>query len=278
MKNLLIGSRALAYNKPEFESHIKDHTDWDVVTYDDLDWAEVHDPDHLNTSIMRLYAHTSPITHNGVELYPLTLKGLAILKRSHLWRDLGFKKHITMYHKHIMDGSFRFNDMDRKILGERTRLTMESYPQKNPSLKQTKNDFFDDFVVKKFDHDYLHDVVAFEYGKPMYRRMQNKDIDSVWCIKDDWDNFTHEDKLKCIFEECTVIAFERFVIPNDYRYGMKTAFVLSLDKVCTTLTSGWFRDYAIDHYVELVNMFDYEKFCYIKMYLKGGDNHVFIKG
>lgn len=278
MKNLLIGSRALVFNKPEYQKHIKDYTDWDVVTYDNLDWAEVHDPDHLNTFKLERYASEQPIVYNGVELYPLNLKGLSIVKRSHLWRDLGFQKHITMYWKHIMDGSFEYDDIDLEILKERIDLTMAAYPQKNPSLKKTKNEFFDDFVVKKFDHDYLHEIVAYN-DIPMYKRMQDLSKDSVWCIKDKWDQFTHQEKLHCIMEESTVIAFERFLIPKDYKFGYQTAFILSLDKVCTTLTSGWFRDYAIDNYPELVKkMFSKFRFLRIEEYLKEGKEHVYFKG
>lgn len=280
MKNMLIGSRALAINKPDYASHIHEWTDWDVITYDDLDWAEVHDPDHLNCFKLERYATLPPIIHNGVELYPLNLKGLSIVKRSHLWRDLGFQKHITMYHKHIMDGSFEYDEYDRALLKERTELTMQAYPYKHPSLKKTKDQFFDDFVVKKFDHDYLHELVAYN-DVPMYKRMQDTSVDSVWCIKDKWDQFTHQEKLLCIMEEATVIAFERFLIPKDYKFGYKTAFILSLDKVCTTLTSGWFRDYAIDNYPELVNkLFRKVRFLMIEDYLKlkEGKDHVYFKG
>lgn len=266
--NLLIGSRALAYNKPEYGKYITDKTDWDVITFEDLEWAEVHSPNHLYNTQFAIYAHKTPIVHNGVELFPLTLKGLAIIKRSHLWRTIGFNKHITMYHKHIMDGSFEFDDFDRKVLEIRTKMTMESYPQMSPSLKKTKDKFFDDFVIKKFDHDYLHEVVAFERNNPMYKKMQNQSIDSVWCIKEKWDSFTHYEKLKCISEEATVIAFERFLIPKEYDFGMNVSYMMSLDKVCTTLTSGWFRDYAIDHYAELSTMYSKERFNVIKEHLK----------
>ena len=30
----------------------------------------------------------------------------------------------------------------------------------------------------------------------------------------------------------------------------------ALEKVCTTLTSGWFRDFAIDNYPEIFNLCD----------------------
>lgn len=279
MKTLLIGSRALALNKPEYSKLIHDKTDWDIVSEDKFHvWAETHSPHELNTYRLERYATLPPIKHNDVWLYPINLKGLAIVKRSHLWRDLRFKKHITMYHKHIMDGSFTFDDIDLEILNERTKLTMEAYPQSNPSLKKTKDQFFDDFVVKKFDHDYLHEVVAVSSDSiPMYKKMQNLSVDSVWCLKEKWDEFTHQEKLRCIYEETSVIALERFLIPKDFVFGKKIAYILSLDKVCTTLTSGWFRDYAIDHYDEIVKMFDYVAFNRYENHLMNGSNHVYFK-
>ena len=35
-------------------------------------------------------------------------------------------------------------------------------------------------------------------------------------------------------------------------------------KVCTTLTSGWFRDFAIDNYPEILKLYDHSKFEYVK--------------
>ena len=74
----------------------------------------------------------------------------------------------------------------------------------------------------------------------------------------------HEDKIKCIAEEAHVIAMERMMIPNKWEYPTKKAYIKAVDKVCTTLCSGWFRDYAIDHYPEVMSHFDQSKFNHVK--------------
>ena len=37
--NILIGSRALAYNKPDYQMFIDDKTDWDIITCEQIEWA-----------------------------------------------------------------------------------------------------------------------------------------------------------------------------------------------------------------------------------------------
>jgi hypothetical protein len=57
-----------------------------------------------------------------------------------------------------------------------------------------------------------------------------------------------------------VIAMERFLIPNDWKYSLFGAYYKALTKVCTTLSSGWFRDFAIDNHPEIMALFDKRKF------------------
>jgi hypothetical protein len=61
-----------------------------------------------------------------------------------------------------------------------------------------------------------------------------------------------------------VIAAERMLIPSNWKYSSKLAYIRSLEKVCTTLTSGWFRDFAIDNYPEILKLYDHSKFEYVK--------------
>ena len=47
------------------------------------------------------------------------------------------------------------------------------------------------------------------------------------------------------------LALERYLLPgviNDQREAYATA----LQKVCTTLTKGFFRQFAVDHYPEVL--------------------------
>ena len=197
---------------------------------------------------------------NGVECDVLNANGLALIKRSHLWRWHNFDKHITMYHKFLKP----YLPLGGGLLKERIELTKKAFPQGNPKLTQTNKDFFDDFVEKEFEHDWLHELVAY-YKEPLYTRMKKPEkVDLAWCEKDLWEEFTHEDKIKCVAEEAHVIACERFMIPNKWEFSRKKAYYTAVKKVCTTLCSGWFRSFAIDNFPEVLSSFDNGKFDKVK--------------
>lgn len=258
---MLIGSRAMDYWHDL--GLIKESTDWDIISKEPIEGAEHHKWELLDN--YKLARYTSPehtVVFNGRVVHVISLLGLAIVKRSHLWRDLAFGKHITMFHKHLVMYMKRMSKADVEYLQERTTLTHKMFPQGSPNLNQTVEDFFDDAVTKKYEHDYLHSLFAY-YEKPMYTRLQ-KDHTKAWCSKDLWEELTHEDKLKCIAEETYVIATERFLVPKDWNYPMKLAYAKALQKVCTTLCSGWFREKAIDHYPVLLQMIDENKFLEVK--------------
>lgn len=260
-KYMLIGSRAMDYWHDL--GLIKDNTDFDIISKEPIEGAEHHKWELLNN--YKLARYTSPdhtIVFNGRVVHVVSLMGLAIVKRSHLWRDLKFGSHITMYHKHLARYMKRMSKADVEFLQERTTLTHKMFPQKGPNLNQSVEDFFDDAVTKVYNHDTLHELFAY-YDKPMYTRLQ-KDHTKAWCCKDLWDELTHEDKLKCIAEETYVIATERFLVPKDWNYPMKLAYNKALDKVCTTLCKGWFREKAIGHYPEILALFDESKFENVK--------------
>ena len=261
----LIGSRALYFMSGEFP--VPEGKDFDIICEDPIDVIlpegcfgtpgriEWHPMSYLNNAEMTEYATRTPNTYEGYRMNIINLTGLAIIKRSHLWRDLNFDKHITHYYKFIRPSMTQgFNDRDLEVLKRRTELTMKAYPQKHPSLKQSKEDFFDDYVVKKYDHDYLHQLVAFS-GKPMYTLLTDGS-GSVWCSQDAWNGLTYWQQLECVAEETLVIAIERFMVPKDWQYNSKLAYMKALRKVCTTLTSGWFRDFAIDNYPVIRNYYD----------------------
>ena len=97
-----------------------------------------------------------------------------------------------------------------------------------------------------------------------------KDPKLAWCDKDLWYTFTPEQKVKCIAEEVYVIATERFLVKSSWSFNPRAAYLKSLDKVCTTLCSGWFRDYAIDHYPEVMSLYNPVRFETVKQTLLKG--------
>jgi len=260
-RNILIGSRALDYWHDL--GIAKPNSDWDVISTKPIEGTEWHDPWLLNNDLVKEF--TSPehtIDFNGNILHVCNLQGLALIKRSHLWRDLGFGKHITMYHKHLVKYLDLSDTFNRAFLAERTIMTMERFPQQGPNLNQTVEEFFDDAVTKKYNHDFLHSLFAYQ-EQPMYTRLQT-DSTKAWCSKELWDGLTHVEQLQCVAEETYVIATERFMVPKDWKYPAKLAYNKALNKVCTTLCKNWFRDKAIDYYPEVMELFDEGKFLSVK--------------
>ncbi len=262
---LLIGSRALDYWLNV--GLVKPNTDWDIISKEPVEGAEHHRWLFLDNC--KLARYTSPdhtVMFNGRVVYVVSLLGLAIIKRSHLWRDLGFGKHITMYSKHLARYMDRVTEEDTELLKERNALTLKMFPQQGPNLNQTVEQFFDDAVTKVYSHDALHSLFAYQ-EQPMYTRLQ-RDSSKAWCCEDLWNDLTFVEKLQCVAEETYVIATERFLVPKDWKYPMKLAYNKALDKVCTTLCKGWFRDFAIDNYPEVLRMMDENKFLVVKEKLK----------
>jgi hypothetical protein len=50
-----------------------------------------------------------------------------------------------------------------------------------------------------------------------------------------------------------VIALERYLIPM-ISSNQENSYKLALVRICTTLTKGWFRQFAIDNYPQLINL------------------------
>lgn len=282
MYPVLIGSRALNYwnNRPS-----KETTDWDVISLSRHVGCEIHDPLFLNNQDMTGYRSNHQIVlPDGTTAYVMSMLGLSIIKRSHLYRDLSFDKHITHYHKMGLKQalneclSIRKSERVEIDLQNRIQLTMKAFPQGNPNLMQSVDGFFNDAVSKLYDHDWLHKLYAYN-DVPMYTKMQREPT-IAWCDKDIWDNFTDIEKQQCVAEECYVIATERFLVPNNWKYSVKLAFMNALNKVCTTLCSGWFRDYAIENYAEIMNMVDSKIVNRVKLVIEStpADDRHYFKG
>ena len=260
---LLIGSRAsnLIRHRPD--------SDYDVVWHEHIDCrnTETHMISDLGNDRLFQYA-TGETTFlpNGMVVDMISDLGASIVKRSHLHREVGFNKHIMMYHKHLKQFVSSYTEDDRSYLKERTRLTMEKFFYPHPKLNKPNVEFFDDLVQKKYDHDYLHELFAF-YDKPLYTRLQH-DSTKAWCDKGLWESLSYDGKNKCVAEEVYVIATERFLVPKDWQYPCKLAFHAAMVKVCTTLCSGWFRDHAIDNFPTILDLVDQEKFTNVRKTLQ----------
>lgn len=132
----------------------------------------------------------------------------------------------------------------------------ETYDYGHPSLMQRKQDFFDASVQYVWQHDDLHEAIKL-YDKPAYQYYKPEDKE-VWCSKEMFDACGHEIKLAGVYEEACVLALERCLIPFDFQTPPKKAFEMALEKVCTSITSGFFREFAYEHYQSVVALYAVE--------------------
>ncbi len=259
-EGILIGSRALSFHTG------KDYGgDTDIIPCPEhagkynIERVEIHDNGFLNNADVFDYACDTTVV-DGHKLFVCSLRGLALIKRSHMHRLWKWDRNLFMF-KQLGWPSHRdsLTDDDRAFLKTRKKLTKQEL--KSPSLMKSNEEFFDDNVKKHFVHDDIHAFVA--YGdRPMYERMKN-DFDLARCEKDMWNEFSFEDKCRCVLEECYVIGLERWIVPAavEGKPVMPSKFAVhkALKKVCTTLCSGWFRDFAIDYYDDIVSRIDVSK-------------------
>lgn len=202
----------------------------------------------------------------GEKLHVLSLKYLLLTKRSHLIYPIHFEKNINDYHEmkfHL--GNFELDLLMQEYFELRKKETAERVKQRTPNLNVTTEDFFSSKlpVPNYFVHDDIHEVMA-HHDRPIFTMMQ-KDSSKAWCEKDMFFDLPHEYQVQCVQEEAYVIALERYIIPQ---HGSNVddhldCYKRAVKRICTTLTSGWFREFAIENYdlvMERYNEFFVHKF------------------
>ena len=130
----------------------------------------------------------------------------------------------------------------------------DTYTYSHPKLNVSKKDFFTDTIKYVYDHDTIHLAVkhleypAYEYYK--------EDKAEVNCSRDLFFSLDENTRLLGVLEESYVLALERSQIPNNFNIEPKKSFDIALSKVCTSITSGWFREYAYDNYDKVQSMYN----------------------
>lgn len=144
----------------------------------------------------------------------------------------------------------------------------ETYDYNHPSLKRTKDKFFvEDFYV--YDHDSIHSAIKL-FDRPAYDFIK-EDKAEVFCSKQKFKDVTEEIRLATVYEESCVLALERHQIPNNFMPKPKMSFLIALEKVCTGISSGWWREYAWENYEKVVDLFDKQTTNYISRFFEAKD-------
>lgn len=207
-----------------------------------------------------------------------------MLKESHKYRkdnphflktmkDIHFLRKVCGVEGHL-DMERLFDNTDRKFMELRLK---ETYNYSHPKLDVTKKDFFTgDGVGYVYDHDSIHLTVALQVDadydntpehehlpvmvpRPAYTYYM-KDGSEVMTSKEKFFAVPEQIRLYGVYEESCVLALERSQIPHGFgKEGGPTArwsFLKALEKVCTSITSGWFREYAWENYDKVVALYE----------------------
>lgn len=183
-----------------------------------------------------------------VDVYMASLNFLYTLKMSHRYlKD-------TPHFKKTRDDIMLLRALGAQIYDTDwlKRREDEAYRYKHPTLNKDKGSFFSgDGVRYVYDHDKLHEVVAVGIA-PAYTYYQ-VDGEEVLSSKEKFFDNTMQNRIRGVYEEACVLALERAVIPHNT--DPEKAFVMALEKVCTSITSGWFREFAWENYDAVVELY-----------------------
>lgn len=124
----------------------------------------------------------------------------------------------------------------------------ETYDYAHPKLNQNKSNFFNmnEGVIYVYDHDTIHLAMA-HLDKPAYTFFKDEEKE-VMCSKKKFFESPKEVQIYSVLEESYVLALERSQIPFKDKVDPKRSFDIALEKVCTSIASGWWREFAYNHY------------------------------
>lgn len=123
----------------------------------------------------------------------------------------------------------------------------DTYTYSHPKLDVDKGSFFDSQmtgVFQKYDHDSIHEAVAIGEA-PAYTSFSDGPVKSS---KELFFQQPAHVRLRAVAEESFVLALERSLVPFPGKKTPQEAFEMALMKVCTSITSGWFREFAWEHH------------------------------
>lgn len=195
-----------------------------------------------STDLLIQYCKANPqslFLTNGDFVAPVDV--LYLLKMSHR-----YKKNSPHFFKTMNDIHF-MRSLGAKIPPELEEVfklrEKETYNYSHPNLDVKSRDFFKgDEVPYVYDHDTIHEAVAV-LGVPAYKSYM-KDDSEVMTSKEKFFEQENHIRLLGVYEESCVLALERSQIPFNFEVPARQSFVMALSKVCTSITSGYFREYA----------------------------------
>lgn len=242
---MISGSTALHY----YGINLGKIKDLDVIAYKESQIKNYVNPDYILVpkEIYDILYNTSG------HIYP---EMILTIKMSHLAWDIKWEK--TLRHiNSLVNMGYNYNPKLYKLLKAHWETVHGN--KDFLSLSKNKDDFFNDHVTYVYDHDYLHELVAYP-NKPVYTKCL-KENEDVLIDKTKFFNMEFSEQVRMFREEITVIAIERWLV-NPYNKGKVSWFKswnLSLKKTITSLTKNWASDFII-HNIKEFRVPDYNYF------------------
>lgn len=234
---IIVGSTAARYHGARFDRK----TDIDIWSDGTKDDITVPDAAKLDWSFMPTEV-LQRFSVDSLESGHATLDDLMTIKMSHLPFDIFWRKHLNDY----LVLKIKYNCKKNEELFKSLRDYWKNFHTKsNLSLYKTKDEFFDDYVTKKIDHDELHRLIAHPL-RPVYESCL-KDGHEVAIDKNKFDELSFSSKIRMFREEVTVIACERWLLNEKCDITFNQAYRRALHKTVTALTKGWASEFMVEH-------------------------------
>lgn len=172
---------------------------------------------------------------------------LLTLKVSHAHWNIHHDK--TLHDiKFLQDkGAFVLEPLYRELVEVWTKI----HGKNLVTVNKPPAEFFMDAVPRAYDHEWLHEQIAF-YERPLHERLR-PDPDNVYCSLGLWKELTYDDQCLCALEEIMVTAIERRnLTKHSKKSELLSAVKLAHNKLCTTMATGWFARFNIENHFELL--------------------------
>lgn len=191
----------------------------------------------------------------------LTPPFVRAMERAALYYPVRWERHADAYHQLKARQLQESPDICAQVQAARVAELQERYRHRfnatTKSLMMKNEEFFARYpyaFLRVYRHDDLH--VATAYGQtPLYEQLKN-DQSLAYVPRRNFDQRAPRDQIRVVQEEGYAIALERVVIPSlefGLPYDPVDAFRFAVRRICTNLTRGWFRDFAIEHQPEVVS-------------------------
>jgi hypothetical protein len=242
---VIIGSTAARYWFPDFPREPKD---FDTFSATPVEGAENFWHPKLEKwfhDFSNNYRHAA-----GYSKWYASPNELYTIKISHLYWDL---KNNT-WDKHAGDVVWLKNHGARlyeELHNLLREIWTEVHGSKKVSLKMSAGQFFDDAVQRVYDHDSIHESVA--YGDHALYIDFLKPGEEIAIDMAAVKSAPFDTQVLLYREEIAATALERLVIPSNYRCSPRRAWRWALRRTVTSLTRGWSAKFIatnLEHFIE----------------------------